>query len=481
MNKRYLSGLLIAFVVLDLIYTYWQNYQLPLDGDIVPTILPAQWFSKVLHDPFGWAVLTRNEVYGGTNRFFAHATMGLYLKRVPHLLQYFIPPIASLYTATALFNTATQALLTVLLACYIRLGAGGPRAGWSFWVAVALLVPLFQTSGFYEQMGITNYAITYTFFYAFPMALLLVVWWPIFQAVQRQQPLHLRPWQLALLVALIVVISFNGPITVAAIAILLLGISLYWLAQQWQNGLQWPSLRAIPGNWLSGQVVVLLATMGVLGLYSLYIGRNNAENTHTHTLGELYQLLPTGVYLELTLHWGLPVLIVLVLVNVQLVYRFTAPSLERQRVLNSIRWVGLFACAFILLLPFGGYRDYRAYLVRGDSILPVLLALFYAYGLSSYFLVLRLSGQRRHAYIALIVLFAATFTYMDVATKLPVNNDCERWSMDQIAQSSEPVVRISPYCNVLTWSPVPDYHQSELQAEMLYYWGVTKSKKFYYQ
>ena len=487
MNKRYWSALVMVLVALDVALTYWQNSQLPLDGDLVPTIFPAPWYSKVMHDPFGWAVLTNNEVYAATNRFFAHATMMLYWKQVPHLLQHFTTPINSLYVASALFNTGAQALILFTLAAYVRLGAAAGRepqgSSWSFWLAVALLAPLFQTTGFYEQMGITNWAVTYTFFYAFPIALVLLLLWPFYRAACRRQPLHLRPWRVVLLVLLMVVVSFNGPIATAAVAVLLLGIGGYWVWRHRQQLLRWP-MRYAPASddWLSNQALGLLAVLAGLSMYSLYIGRNNAENSSAHSLWELYQLLPIGVYLSLKMHWGLPLLALLLLVNAQVVRRLLPPSAEQQRVLRTLRWVGLFVLVFLLLLPLGGYRPYRPYLVRGDSILPIIIGLFYAYGISTYFLLHQLKGRVRSTYVAAVALFAAPFVYADSAIKMPRNNDCERWALDQIARSPEPVVHVAPYCSVISWDAViPDYHQTDLQGEMLYYWGVTTTKKMYYQ
>jgi hypothetical protein len=76
MNKRYFTSVLVAFVVLDWVFTCWQHYHLPLDGDLAAIVLPAPWYTQVLHDPFGWAVLAKHESYSATNRFFAHATIG---------------------------------------------------------------------------------------------------------------------------------------------------------------------------------------------------------------------------------------------------------------------------------------------------------------------------------------------------------------------------------------------------------------------
>ena len=478
MNKRLLTGLLAAFVLLDLALTFWQNYQFPLDGDLTAIVLPASWYTQVLHDPFGWSVLTRHEVYSATNRFFAHAAMGLYWKNAPRLLQFLMSPIDSLYAASALFTTVTHALLVALLAAYIRQTTGEPRGHWGFWLAAALLVPLFQTEGFNEQMGVMNRAVTYTFFYAFPMALLLMLLWPFYRAACRQQPLRVSAVQALLLVGLMVVLAFNGPVATAAIAVLLFGIGVYWAWEQWQRQRD-PALRG--SSWLSGQAMVLLAVLAVLCLYSLYIGRSNSENTHDHTLWQLYQLLPFGIYTQLTWQPGLPVLLGVLLLNGQLVRRALPPTPGRQRVLLAMRCVGLFAVIYLLLLPLGGYRSYRPYLLRNDSILPILLGLIFAYGLSTYFLALQLRGRLRGGYLAVVVLAAGFFLYADRKLEMPVNNGCERWAMDQLSRAPEPVVQVANFCNILTWTPITDYHQSEINAEMLRYWGVTKTKKLYQQ
>lgn len=484
MTKRYWPALAMLLVALDAGLTYWQNYQLPLDGDLVPTIYPAPWYSRVLHDPFGWAVLARNEVYAGPNRFFAHATLSWYWKHVPLWLQHVTTPINSLYAASALFTTAAQLLILFVLAAYVRLGSGGSarRGGASYWLAVALLAPLFQTDGFYEQMGITNRAITYTFFYTLPTGLVLVLLWPFYQAACQHQPLRLAWWRAGLLGLLMVVISFNGPIGTAAVAVLLLGIGLYWVGRQRRAAVRWPAPGStLATGWLSGQALGLLALLAALSLYSLYIGRNNSENSHTYSLGELYQRLPVGLYNELTMQWGLPLLGLLVLVNAQLIRRLLPASAERQRVLTSLRWVGWFALVFVLLLPLGGYRDYRSYLIRNDSIQPVLIGLFYAYGISTGLLLQQLRARPWGGYAAGVALFAGLFSYVDATIQMPRNNDCERWALDQLARAPEPVVRIAPYCPLLSWAPMADYHGSEMQADLLYRWRITNGKKRYYQ
>jgi len=483
MNKRYWLGLLIVFVLVTLGAAYWQNYQVPLDGDLVLIVLPASWYAPVLHDPFGWSAVTKHTLYAGTNRFFAHATLSYYWKHMPLLLHAVASPISSLYMASALFTTVTQALLVFTLAAYVRLSGTGAqgKGAWGFWVAAALVVPLFQTYGFYEQMGVTNRAITYTTFYAFPMALLLLVLWPFYEAAHRQQPLRLHPLRALLIVLLMVVVAFNGPIPVAVVAVVLFGIGLYWLSRQWQATPRRLTLRPAPDSWLSGQAILLLIILGLLCVYSLYLGRFNAENTHDHGLRELYQLLAKGFVQQLTFDWGLPLLLFALLLNSLLMRGLTPATPERQRLLRIMRWVTLFAIIYTLLLPFGGYRPYRPYLIRNDSILPVLLGFIYAYGLSTYYLLFQLRGIRLGSYLTAVVLFGATYLYVDKVASVALTNDCERWALDQMSRSKEPVVRVSDYCTVVAWNSMHNPYDSELQTQMLRYWGITKNTQRYYQ
>lgn len=483
MSQRFWNGLLALFVAADLAFTFWRNYRLPFDGDLAATVLPAPWYAQVLHDPFGWAVLTRHEVYSGPNRFFAHAAMGLYWKGVPRLLQLLFAPITSLYVANALFTTAVQAGLLLLLTTYIRLANGWPRT--RGWLVTALLTPLFQTAGgYYQQMGITDRATTYTFFYALAMLLVLLVLLPFFRAAQQQQQLQLPALHVGLLLGLMVVVAFNGPVANATVAIVLLLAGSYWTWVHWYRWQRLASAAASAGpspSWLSGQTVGLLSILAGLCLYSLYIGRNNVENTKVYTLPQLYSLLFPGALRYFKSQAGLPMLLLLVLGNLLLARRRVTPSAGRQRLFTLLGWAGLFAVGYLLLLPLGGYRPYRPNLLRNDTALPIILALVFAYGYSTYFLLFQLRGQGRKIYLVGVGLVSAFFLYADGQPTTAPTNDCERWSLDQLARSREPVTELVPDCSVLAWNALHEPWQSEIQAQLLLYWHVTTAKRLYYQ
>ncbi|MCC3160820.1 hypothetical protein LJ737_26520 [Hymenobacter sp. 15J16-1T3B] len=477
MPKRFPLSILILFVLLDLGYTFWQNYQLPLEGDLPQIVLPAPDCRQVLGDPFGWAALTRHEVYVAPNRFFAHAAMVGYFKSVPFGLQKLgLSPVNSIYAACALFNTLVQALIMYVLGRY---ASGTWRlSSRKLWVTMALLVPLFQVGGYHNQMGIADNSITYTFFYAFPLLLLLLYFLPFYQAEVDGRPFRVGPLTWLGLLGLMVVLSFNGAIVPGVVAVLSVGIGLRWLVQQGpllRQGRVAEVWRRIP--W---QPFGLLLIFGLLCLYSLYIGTFEAEQlTHDLPLWERYQRLPLGLNDQFR-RPGLPIFLGAVLLNLALI-RWRTPATDAgRRLLRAGRWLGLFALVFILLLPLGGYRNYRPLILRRDSVLPILLALMALYILTSYYLLRHLPAAQRRAYLAWVLVLSAFYTVSDHPW-LVRTNACERQAFRTLAESAGPVVRLPNDCTVMAWDLATYPEASETPAQLLDYWGVTWGKRLYVQ
>ncbi|WP_331148412.1 hypothetical protein [Hymenobacter sp.] len=470
--------MLVLFVLLDLGYTFVQAYQLPLEGDLPSIVLPAPDCRQVLQDPFGWGALTRDEVYVAPNRFFAHASMVSYFKSVPFALQRITNPINSIYAACALFAVGVQALLLYILGVYIT---GTYRLSrFNIWLAIALLVPLFQISGYNDQMGIIDRAITYTFFYAFPMTLLLLLLLPFYQAAYYGQPLRISwPGRIAL-VGLMVVLAFNGAIITGVVAVLFFGIALHWIIRQWQSGSGLSvGQRLIRLVQVPVLPVVMLGLFTVLCLYSLYIGLSEKESSeHVLPLWDRYARIPSGIAWQFRKP-GLPILIGAALINGFIVRRLVPPSPGRQRVLRIFGWLGLFALVYLLLLPLGGYRQYRPLIIRRDSILPIILGIMFFYGLSSYFLLHQLPALFRRRYIAWLVVLSSFYLITDTLF-LTDNNTCERQGLERLAQATEPIVRVSAECAVMSWWKINRPEYSETNAQLLEYWGITKGKKLYY-
>jgi hypothetical protein len=132
-------------------------------------------------------LLLEGERYAAPNRFFAHWTMAHYFRHVPLALQSFLSPIDSVYAAAALAKTAIQLLLIWLL-------------------AAAVITPLFQTFGYNGLMGVIDKSVTFTFFFALPMGLLLLFFLPFYKKMRMPAAMQAGWAFLALFLAL------NGPL-----------------------------------------------------------------------------------------------------------------------------------------------------------------------------------------------------------------------------------------------------------------------------
>lgn len=482
-RARALTGLLILFVLLDLLYSATQHYHQAIDGDLARIILPDAAHTPVLHDPFGLTALLNQRVYIGPNRFFAHASLLAYMRTVPGWLQAFVSPISSIYLAGTLFKTAVQATLLGLLATYATQASGSTqRWGRPFWFAAALMSPLFQTAGYQGQMGIIDRSITYTFFYAFPLTLLLALLWPFFQSWSNSQPLRLGWFRLALLLALVVYLSLHGPIIAGVVGVLLTGGLLVWLkllapASRLSFGLAVLTKRVPQPVWLVGGL------MGLLAAYSLYLGHYDLENTGTQavSLGQRYLLVPRGIIAELTSKLGLPLLVLAVLGNAWLITRRIAPSETSNRLLRVLRGLAWFAGIYLFLLPLGGYRPYRELILRYDTIMPITLGLLGCYASTTVYVLHWLPKPSLRWYQAGLVIFSSIYLFADKPLKPEASNITERAALEVLAAAPEHLVRLPVQGTVLSWDTMDDYRLSETNAQLLYHWGVTKEVKLYYQ
>ncbi|RZK22691.1 MAG: hypothetical protein EOO56_07615 [Hymenobacter sp.] len=464
----------MLIVLADLALTYAQNCQLTIDGDLAAIVVPRADYAPVLHDPFGWMVLTTGGWCSAPNRFFSHIIMREYCLAAPLLLQAVASPIASVYTAMALLNTAVQALLLYVLGWY----ATGIRwlGSWQLWLAMALMTPFFQTTGYNGQMSVIDNSFTYNFFYAIPVLVLLVLLWPLYRAARQRQPIRVATPQLVAMLLLMVALAFSGPIIAGVALVLLLGVGWHLARQRWH----------LPARgWLINipwQAVLLWGWFSGLCTYSLYIGRHNTENlTAIMALHKRYLLMPQGVWEELTSKLGLPLLVLGCLANWQLIRRLLPSAAEGQRIGLVLRYLGWFALVYIVLLPLGGYRNYRPLILRHDSIVPITVALIGFYGLSATYLLTHLRGGVRRWYSAGVVAIAIIFTNADRKIISNNNNGRERRALAILGWAgNKPVMQLPEKCTVMSWEPITNPNESLTNAKLLAYWGITPGQTLYY-
>ena len=151
--------------------------------------------------------------------------------------------------------------------------------------------------------------------------------------------------------------------------------------------------------------------IGIFSSYSLYLGKYNLHNSiYSASLVDLYLSLPTGIYYQFTQKLAFPVLFLILVINVLIISRMSKTS-ERKKILNAFKWIGLFSLIYILLLPLGGYRDYRPNILRYDTIMPITLSLFFVFGTTSLFILKNISRQKRYWYIPLMAVIIFIYSF----------------------------------------------------------------------
>jgi len=476
MTRKLIYSFFVFLLLTDLCYSFVQHLSQPLDGDLAWNIVPSNDVKPILESPLGTAVFGRDKPYSNPNRFFCHWMIKSYFENVPLELQRIISPIDSIYLSAAIAKIIIQLMLIFLLAMAISGTLNFLRM--DFIISAVLVAPLFQTNGYINYMGIIDSTPTYTFFYALPCMLTLLYFMPFILQYYHNKKFS-AGWLIHIVwIPFALVISLSGPLNtgIALTFSLLAFISIIRrnFIQTNQHGFFGKlkdSVFLIPrGYWF------YLLPISIFSLYSLFIGQYNLNNT-TISLAELYSRLPKGIYYQFTQKLGFPLLFLVLAVNTLLISgKFK--SLEGEKILTIFKWIGLFTLLYILLLPLGGYRDYRPNVLRYDTIMPVTLSLLFMFGISTLYLIKKMSSRQKTWYVPIMAVILLTYTISDKPEFH--KNKCERMALREISESKDKVVEIQGDCTVLSWVKISKPEDSELYSELLTIWRVTKENKLYF-
>lgn len=479
-TKPFFKIIFLVFIVLDLCYSFVQHYNEPFDGDMANIILPSKNYSHVLKDPFGWSILREGKRYTGSNRYFIHKSMSVYFKAAPKYIQNFTSPINSIYLSAAIFKIILQVLLLWILMVYIS-GSGNILNEQSL-IAALIITPLFQHTLFNHSIGIISDSITYTFFYGFPIAVLLLFFLPFFQALTSDKKIEdmLNPIYQIWLISLILFLAFSGPLIAPSVLIICSLTLLVFFYKHFKSSFPkslfpriMAAIKGIPFPFLSFFLFFILTC-----LYSFYIGTFNVENNESVNLLERYELLFMGLLKQLTTRFAFPLLILMILLNTFLITR-EKKNATQQLLLNTLKYIVIFSFIYILLLPLGGYREYRPFIVRGDTLMPVMIGLFYFYGKTTLYLSFNMKLQLKKYYLLGVFIFSLVLMIGDEPNF--GKNDCERSALNDLVHSTKKITQLPNDCTILNWSLAHETYQSHLNARLLQQWGITSDLKLYYQ
>lgn len=449
---------IIVLLSIDWAYSLHQYYTTPINGDLPGAIVPADDVLPILDSPLGFKTLFDGEQYPNPNKYFAHSICHLWFNNVPLFLQHFVSPIDSLYLACAIGKLLMHILLIIIIIIVIT----GSYRIWSFKsITLALLITtLFQSHGYQTYIGIIDIATTYSFFYALPTIVLLISLLPLLLEVLHNKKIPHRVTILWLV--WIPLCTLSGPLNPGVVLI----ICFIWFV-----------ISIIKKQKLTFNQKVLLTALSIFSLYSLFLGSYNSINgEHVKPIIQRYIDLPKGLFYILTGKLAWPILITSLIINTILV-KHTNATLFKQL---KQRWIIIltFSTLYLLLLPLGGYRDYRPYIIRYDTFIPITITMIYMYAYSTYHLTKYYNAKRRCLYLPFTILIMLIFSNAD--NNKYTNNQCERNAIEQIATSNSKIVEINTDCLVAEWKKSTNPQDSKLACKMLERLNIISDEKLYF-
>jgi hypothetical protein len=468
-HGKILQYLILLVLLLDTVYTFKQAYGKALDADIVQVVLPAEAYSKVLKDPFGFSVLFHHKSYAGTNRYFCHAAMYLWFRPVHSAVSFFFhDKVTALYVVSALFSALIYLLIVFLFASY-----SARRFSFSskhFLISVLLAIPFIHLNGFNWNIGIIDNSVSYTFFYAFPLCLLFIWFFPFYKYLcLDEKTIHFPVSKHVVWTFLTVCIAFSG-VLVSPIIFLIGPVILFVLCYKaFAENKNDEFLKRCKDAFLSVPFAVrhYLAFALILCSYSFYIGLYNSENpSEIPSLAERYALLCAGIPKFFQSTPAYKYIGILLAINFILLRK--APKVTREKKIIRIFPIGILICAiYVLLLPLGGYRTYRPDIIRYDTFMPVtLFIIFYVVFTMSILIV-----HRKKWYIPLAAVTWLLFMWND---KPQFHlNQCEKHTLRMLAATNADTLILNKDCTILEWSNAETFEKSKNASRLLYEWGIT--------
>ena len=475
MNNWIKLGLIILFVG-DLIFSFVQHKNQPLDGDMAWNIVPAQDVKPILEHPLGWPALLGDSVYSNPNRYFCHLTYRGYMLSAPNFFRQYFNAIDSVYLATASFKIFIQFILlfilSYLIANFLQLSTSNFLWAWYF------IFPLFQTNGYGDFMAIIDPSTTYTFFYAWPSIFLLIYLIPVYLEFIGNSTIKLSLWQVIIWILLAFVVCLSGPLNPGVI----LSISTVLMLYSLRTFLKAKRSNSSESFWtifsfLSTQTWILLSPIILLSIYSIYLGKQGLiAQANFIPLIDRYKALPTGVLKLIGSKVCFALLIGSIFLNLFLLRKWLKSAIGKK--LKALATgLFLFSLIYILLLPMGGYRSYRPDIVRYDTFLPVTITIIFMFGLTSLLVFRMFMGKTKRVYLFSISLILLVFIKID---HFEMNNRCERQALQDISKAREAVLVLDYSCPILSWGRIDRPEDSDLNVILLQHWGIVENNIQYY-
>jgi len=207
----------------------------------------------------------------------------------------------------------------------------------------------------------------------------------------------------------------------------------------------------------------------------LYLGCFNSieiEEAKSITLFDFYGFLLKGIQIQFFKNIGFLILAFIILFNV-LFIRFKIKSLEGKWILNCLKWCLIFTVIYILLIPLGGYRSWRPYVLRYDTLIPVNTILIFSFALTTLFIFKnRVQLSSFKIYSTLICFILILFK---IADKPHFDqNKCERLALYEVSKLNITLEELNCNCKVLSWDIKPNNTTNAMNQKLLKYYGIVQ-------
>lgn len=459
-------GILQLLVLAALALAFMQYQGLAFDGDLAPISQPSAHYTQVLSDPFGIDAITNENVYAGAGRFFSHWWLKTYFDALVPSLQNIVSPVDSLYMSASLFRLLAH-LLFALIVAKIILDKGNFK---QYLLTLLFVLPFIQIGAFRAQMGIVDISVTYTAFYAWPLVVQLWWWSPFLRAWVHGRRPQLGPLQIATRVILALPLCLSGGLVSPTNLILCGSLVLNYLLHH-----RYPFKKVH----ISYRELGLLALIFICSVYAFWVSRYNSENFPLYkipSLTERYALLGQGLLKQLSTSLALPLLLSAIAFH-RLLAKNWLPRSRFITIKKAYRFAAIFSLTYLLLLPFGGYRDYRTHIIRADTQIPITVAAILLATVLAYQLWTCAPSKYRRYYRVGWVAFLLLFVNAD--WRISSSSECEYQALHTLTLSDEAITVFSKDCPVLGWNTFHSPEESESAAIVLNRWGLTDSLRLF--
>ncbi|MBA2422724.1 MAG: hypothetical protein H0V61_05820 [Chitinophagales bacterium] len=479
-NKRVKSFLgvisLLSLIGVAMIISFKQYLVTYIDGDVISIVLPLPTYTLALTDPFGLHAILKGETYGGAGRWFCHWTLYTLFHDGYFLIKKFSSDdIQSLFLTSALFQWFCHWLMVVMIALYANMHRSFSLK--FFLISCVLAFPFFQLNHWYANAAIIDLSVTYTAFYGFPLALLMLFFYPFFRSFFLSKAMPAVAVTISLIIGLFLI--FSGPL-IPVLGIFLSGVllALFYLKSLPTNPEfhLYDFFRRIKKMPLP--VLGMLPAFLIMWAYAFYIGRFNSENITSILVFDRYKLMLSRAP-SYFFHYGLPFWYALVIMQFIYLRRFHRVILKTEE-FRVIIVIGIMILMYLLLLPLGGYRHYRPDILRYDVTMPFTIFLIVVIISGTLFL---LQSDKIKFRIPLLIttLIMLLISWLQ---NFPIRNTREEQELNLqvLANAKTDTVILLPYSsNFFSWQKIEDPSKSIFIRQMIYEWGITDLPIVFYQ